>query len=235
MKKGIVLALSILTVVALAVWFNCNPYQQQDNSSSLNVLDESNGTRLTISCTLDINGTTYDLGGAAITQASGNPLGDGSQAESQSPIARITNGTLKNGSITPPSADGVHLMGGTATLTAVSCSDIGEDYCTVKKSGTYTVSNLTANNGEDKLFQCNDLCTITYSGIKASGFSKAVRQNGGKTWKMTCYFNSSTLNNASECLWRSDSSSTTFFYRSITSNLAQSSMFGTQADPDELR
>jgi pectate lyase C len=114
-------------------------------------------------------------------------------------------------------------MGGTATFTGISCSDIGEDYVTVKKHGTYTVSSFTANNGEDKLFQCNDLSTIIYSGITASGMSKAIRQNGGKTWKMTAYLTGCTYNNASECLWRSDASSTTFFYRNITSNLAQSS------------
>jgi pectate lyase C len=219
MKKTSIILL-VLCIAALSVWFACNPFTQSDKSS-FDVLDDSNGARLTISCTIDVNGSTYDLGGQTVTQASGNPLGDGSQQESQSPFFRITNGTVKNGTIAPPAADGNYFMGGTATFSSVSCSDIGEDYVTVKKPGTYTVSNLTANNGEDKCFQINDLCTITYQSVTNNGASKHVRQNGGKTWKCTVYSISESVQNMSECVFRSDATATTFFYRSLSTNCSR--------------
>jgi hypothetical protein len=103
MKKTSIIAL-VLCIVALSVWFACNPMVQSEKTS-FDVLDDSNSARITISCTIDVNGSTYDCGGAAVTQASGNPLGDGSQQESQSPFFRVTNGTVRNGSITPPAAD----------------------------------------------------------------------------------------------------------------------------------
>src|SRR4030042_1555726 len=153
MKKGIILVLSALVIVSLMVWFSCNPFQKEDKASNLNVLDESNGTRLTITCTIAVSGSTWDGGGQTII-CSG--MGDGSQSA-------------------------------------------------------------------DKLFQINDLCTITYSSISASGMSKMVRQNGGKTWKCTIYINGASLSGISEAVVRSDSTSTSVRWRSITANIAQSS------------
>jgi pectate lyase C len=228
MRKAGFIILSIVFIFALIVWFGCNPFQEKTSTEpKFNVFEETSGTRLTISCTLIVNGSTYDLGGAALVQAAGNPLGDGSQQESQAPMATVANGTLKNGSITPPAADGIHFYGGTATITGVNCSDVGEDYVSVKSQGTYTMSSLTCANSEDKMCMINDLCTITYSSVTANNMSKFSRQNGDKTWKATVYINGCTINGFSEAIGRSDSTTTTFFYRNITSSTPSSSWWYT--------
>src|SRR4030042_44077 len=210
MKKGIILVLAALVIVSLMVWFSCNPFQKESNASNLNVLDESEGTRLTITCTIAVNGSTWDGGGQTII-CSG--MGDGSQSESQDPVFTITNGTVRNGQIGAPACDGLHFKGGNSTISSVRVPDVGEDACTVKSSGTYTVSSFTGNQSADKLFQINDLCTITYSSISASGMSKMVRQNGGKTWKCTIYINGASLSGVSEAVVRSDASSTSVRWR----------------------
>jgi len=222
MKKWLVIILSVLFIAALAVWFSCSPFTQAKTDTSMDVLDESGATRLTISCTVDVTGT-YDLGGQSVTQSG---LGDGSQSESQSPLFRIYGGTLTNGRINPPAADGCHFMGG-GTVNAVSCSDIGEDYCTVKKSGGGTVSNFTANNSEDKTFQVNDTGTFNITSVNTSNASKFVRQNGGKTWCMTVRSSGCNVQNMSECVFRSDASCTTFYYRSLTTNCSRIAYDGT--------
>jgi pectate lyase C len=219
MRKGAIIFLSIIFAFALIVWFSCNPFQEKTSTNpEFNAFDELNGTRLTISCTINVNGSTYDLGGQAVVQASGNPLGDGSQAESQQPFFRITNGTLKNGSITPPAADGLHFFGGNATIQSVNCSDVGEDYITVKAVGTYYVNSLTANSAADKFIQVSNLCTITFTSVSTTGSGKFCREYGGMTWKMTSYANGCTANNMSECVFRSDATVSTFFYRNLTTN-----------------
>jgi len=220
MKKGIIFVVAALVIVSLMVWFSCNPFQKETKSSNLNVLDESDGTRLTITCTIAVNGSTWDGGGQTII-AQG--MGDGSQSESQDPIFTITNGTVRNCTIGAPACDGLHFMGGSATISSVRIPDVGEDACTVKRSGTYNVSSFTGNSSADKLFQINDLCTITYSSISASSMGKMVRQNGGKTWKCTIYINGASLSGVSEAVVRSDSTSTSVRWRSISCNLAQSS------------
>ncbi|MBN2546986.1 MAG: pectate lyase [Spirochaetes bacterium] len=207
-------------IVSLMVWFSCNPFNKEDKASSINVLDESDGTRLTISCTIAVNGSTWDGGGQTI-YASG--MGDGSQSESQDPIFTITNGTVRNCTIGAPACDGIHFKGGNATVSSVRVPDVGEDAITVKSQGTYNVSSFTGNSSEDKLFQINDLCTITYSSISGSGMGKMCRQNGGKTWKCTIYINGANLSGVKEAVVRSDSTSTSVRWRSISCNLAQSS------------
>lgn len=218
-KKGFIITLTAIAIVSLMVWFSCNPYNKNDNSSDLNVLDESIGTRLTITCTIEVNGSTWDGGGQTI-YASG--MGDGSQAESQDPIFRITNGTVTNCTIGAPACDGLHFYGGNASISSVNIPDIGEDAVTVKRAGTYSVSNCTMNQGADKLYQINDLCTITYSSIRASTIGKMVRQNGGTSWKCTIYINGATLSGVGEAVVRSDATTTSVRWRSITCNLPQS-------------
>ncbi|MBN2545290.1 MAG: pectate lyase [Spirochaetes bacterium] len=222
MRKGSFILLSILIITALVFWFSCNPFNKEKSSTldKINVLDSSGGTRLTITCTIIVNGSTWDGGGQTII-ASG--MGDGSQAESQDPIFDITNGTVRNVTIGAPACDGIHLEGGNSTISNVKIPDVGEDACTVKKPGTYNVSSFTGNSCEDKLFQINDLCTITYTSISANGMSKFCRQNGGKTWKCTIYINGATLSGISEAVVRSDSTTTSVRWRSITANIAQSS------------
>ncbi|MBN2544763.1 MAG: pectate lyase, partial [Spirochaetes bacterium] len=190
MKKGLILLLAAAVIVSMIVWFSCNPFNKDEKSSSLNVLDESDGTRLTISCTIAVNGSTWDGGGQTI-YATG--MGDGSQTESQDPIFTITNGTVRNCTIGAPACDGIHFYGGNATVSSVKIPDVGEDAISVKAVGTYNVTTFTGNASEDKLFQINDLCTITFTSITGSGMGKMVRQNGDKTWKMTCYINGANI------------------------------------------
>jgi len=222
MRKGSVILVSILIITALVFWFSCNPFNKEKSpaTNNINVLDSSDGTRLTITCTIAVNGSTWDGGGQTIT-CSG--MGDGSQQESQDPVFTITNGTVTNCTIGVPACDGLHFYGGTAAISNVNIPDIGEDAATVKKPGTYTISNFKAYNGADKLFQINDLCTITFSSITASTVGKFCRQNGDKTWKCTIYINGATLSGVGEAVVRSDSTTTSVRWRSITCNLAQSS------------
>ena len=221
MKKGSLVILSILCLAAL-VWFGCNPFQQETGSANtnLNVLDENGGSRLTISCTIAVNGTTWDGGGQTIN-ATG--MGDGSQSESQDPIFTITNGTVRNCTIGSPACDGIHFKGGNGNVSNVRIPDVGEDAMTVKEQGTYSVSSCILNSSEDKLFQINDLCTITYSSITGSGMGKFCRQNGGKTWKCTIRIDGANISGVKEAVVRSDSTSTSVRWRSISCNLAQSS------------
>jgi len=214
MKKWSLIVLSVIFVVALSVWFSCNPLTQ-DKTTSYDVLDESGSARLTITCTIAVNGATWNGGGQTIV-ASG--LGDGSQTESQDPIFTITNGTVTNVTIGAPACDGIHFKGGNSTVSSVRVPDIGEDIVSVKGPGTYTVSSSFFDKGEDKCFQINDLCTITVNSTTGSNMGKFCRQNGGKTWKMVMYANSVTANNCSDAVFRSDASGSTFFYRSLTTN-----------------
>ena len=187
------------------------------SSENLNVLDEIG--RINISSTIDVNGTTWDGSGKVIYA---NGMGDGSQSENQDPIFNVTNGTVTNVTIGFPACDGIHLMGGNCTVSNIVIPDVGEDALTVKKPGTYVVSNFTAHNSEDKLFQINDLCTITYQNIVGNGMGKFCRQNGGKTWKCVIYINGIDINGVDEAVVRSDSTLTTVYYRNISCNLSSS-------------
>jgi len=225
MKKRNFLIIAALCVAALAIWFSCNPFQaESDSASSLNVMDVDSSARLSISCTIVVNGGTWNGGGQTINQTG---LGDGGQGESQSPVLTVANGTITNFTIAAPAADGMHFMGGSATISSVSVPDIGEDVVSVKKPGTYTVSNCSFANGEDKTMQINDLCTITENSVTANSSSKFMRQNGGKTWKMTSYCNNSTVNNMSECVFRSDASSSIFYYHNLSTNCSRIAYDGT--------
>jgi pectate lyase C len=219
MRKGAIIFLIMVFAFALIVWFSCSPFQGKNSTDTdFNVFDELSGTRLTISCTIYVNGVTWDGAGQTLVQAAGNPLGDGSQAESQQPFFRLTNGTIKNFTIQPPAADGMHFFGGNATMSGIYCSDVGEDLITVKGTGTFYVTNVTGNSAADKFIQVSNLCTITCTSVSTTGSGKFMREYGGMTWKMTSYANGCTANNMSECVFRSDASVSTFFYRSLNTN-----------------
>jgi hypothetical protein len=172
-----------------------------------------------ISTTIEVNGSTWDGGGQTVRQIAGNPLYDGPQCDGcEKPFFRITSGTVKNCTMAPPIANSIFLMGGNCTVDNVIAPDIDSNFVTVKKPGTYIVSNCTANNGEDKIIQINDLCTITTQNINVKSAGRFMRQNGAKTWKMTSYCNDCTIMDISSCIFRSDSTESTFFYRNLTTN-----------------
>ncbi len=162
-------------------------------------------------------GQTYNGNGNTII-AKG--MGDGSQDEDQKPIFKLENGAkLQNVIIGAPACDGIHMYGNN-TVTNVKCSDVGEDFFSVKggdsaNAGTITIDGGYANNGEDKIVQVNAPCTLKISNFSSDGMGKFCRQNGGKTWKMTLYLTNITLNNVKEAVWRSDSSSSVVYYRNL--------------------
>lgn len=185
---------------------------------SLIVVAAAQAATVTITSTIVVKaGQTYDGQGNTIV-AKG--MGDGSQNENQKPIFKLENGAkLKNVIIGSPACDGIHLYGNN-TVTNVKCADVGEDFFSVKggdsaNAGTITIDGGYANKGEDKIVQVNAPCTLKISNFSSDGMGKFVRQNGGKTWKMTLYLTNVTLNNVKEAVWRSDSSSSRVYYRNL--------------------
>jgi pectate lyase C len=215
MKKNVLIVLSILVMVALSLWFACNPFQQneKDVSAILNELDDSSGSKLVLSCTIQVNGSTFDANGE--TYDATNLF---NFSEALNPTFAVTNGTVKNAILIAPTVNGIFLFGGNCTVDNITASDVGEDIVTVKRPGTYIISNCTFNKSEDKIIQVNDLCTITTQNVKVDTSGRFIRQFGGKTWKMTSYSDNCTVMNMSECVFKSDSSVSTFFYRNLTTN-----------------
>ncbi len=136
-------------------------------------------------------------------------MGTGDQDESQDPVFRVENGgTLKNVIIGVPGVDGIHLYN-SATLDNITWTDVGEDACTVKSSGTYYISNISGYNGSDKFFQINAASTVTVSNAVIHTMGKALRQNGGTTFTINVSFDRCEIQDMDEGIFRTDSSSST--------------------------
>lgn len=158
-------------------------------------------------------GKTYDGGGVTI-KASG--LGDGSQDEDQKPIFKLMSGaTLKNVIIAAPGADGVHCYGNN-TVSGVTWQDVGEDALTIKGEGTFKITSCKFYKAADKVLQVNKKSTMTVTSCYADTMGKFIRQNGGTTFTCTWYLNGCTIKNASDCIARTDSSTTKLYYRNLT-------------------
>jgi Pectate lyase len=212
MKKGILIILSFLFILAVSVWFACNPMQQNGNASSnFSVLDDTGSARLTLYTSIIVNGSTWDGNGATLSAK----LYDG---ENSLPIFTITNGAVKNCTISSVTYDDGIWFSGNCSLDNVILTNVSEHAINVIKPGTSIVSNCTFNNSKDQVIMISDLCTITTQSLNADGGSKFIRQNGMKTWKMTSYCNDCTANNMVECIFRSDSPSSTFYYHNLTTN-----------------
>ena len=87
------------------------------------------------------------------------------------------------------------------------------------KAGDISKFNITdckTYKASDKVFQINAPCNFKMNNVYCDGFGKVVRQNGGTTWKCNIYFNGGTFKNGSECLARTDSSTTQVRYRNIS-------------------
>ncbi len=172
----------------------------------------------TITSTIVVKaGETYDGKGETIVAVG---MGDGSQDEDQKPIFKLEKGAnLKNVRIAAPGCDGVHCYGNN-TVTNVIWEDVGEDALTVKGEGTVTVNGGAAYSASDKVFQLNKACTFTVQNFTANTFGKVIRQNGGSTFKCTIYIDNCTFSNGSECIARTDSTTTQLYYRNMsTSNV----------------
>jgi hypothetical protein len=153
-------------------------------------------------------GEVYD--GKCMTFRASNALGDGTQAEGQKPIFIINNGTLQNVIIGNSAADGVHIEG-KATLKNIHWLDIGEDAMSVGSSvgGSPTVDLDCGSSaqGSDKTFQVNAVSTWTIRNFTAKTAGKFMRQNGSSTFKMTLTIDHCDIADMSECIYRTDSTS----------------------------
>jgi pectate lyase C len=132
-------------------------------------------------------------------------LGSGDQSEDQLPVFRVENGaTLKNVIIGKPGVDGIHLYN-SATLDNITWTDVGEDACTVKSSGTYYIRNIEGYNGSDKFLQINAASTLNLSNAIIHKMGKTLRQNGGTTFKINVTFDRCEIENMDEGIFRTDS------------------------------
>jgi pectate lyase C len=161
---------------------------------------------VTVHATILVSGTTFN--GNCTRYVAGPELGDGSQSESQKPVFKVVNGTLRNVVLGAPAADGIHTEGN-VTLTNVHWQDVGEDALTVKKSGTVTIDGGTAFNADDKVFQINAASTFTVRNFLARNGGKFIRQNGGTTFKVSMFIDRCDISVMGEAIARTDSSTTT--------------------------
>lgn len=167
----------------------------------------TSGPQTTVHETIRVTSGTYD-GGCQRFNA-GSELGDGSQSEGQDPIFRVENGaTLRNVVIGTNGADGIHTYNG-AVLDNIHWMNVGEDAMTIKSSGTTTVSNIEGYDADDKFFQVNAASTLNVTNCIIHRAGKALRQNGGTTYRINVSFNRCDINSMNEGVFRTDSSSST--------------------------
>ncbi len=156
-----------------------------------------------VSETIRVTSGTFDGGCRVYTATSA--LGDGSQSENQKPIFRVENGaTLKNVVIGHNGADGIHVYNG-ATLDNITWNDVGEDALTIKSSGTVIVRNIEGYNADDKFFQVNAPSTLHVSNCIIRNAGKALRQNGGTTYRIDVTFDRCDISGMKEGIFRTDS------------------------------
>ncbi|MGE5784977.1 MAG: pectate lyase [Myxococcales bacterium] len=141
-------------------------------------------------------------------RASKTALGPGDQSEDQKPVFRVNGGTLQNVILGASAADGIHIYGD-ATLKNVHWLDIGEDALTVKAASNLTIDCGSSNLGEDKTFQVNAASTIVIRNFTAKNAGKFMRQNGDTTFKMSVTIDHCDISNMDECIYRTDSSTST--------------------------
>lgn len=148
-------------------------------------------------------GETFDGKGQTFTASS--KLGDGGQSEHQKPLFELEDGaTLKNVVLGDNEADGIHTHGD-AKLDNVHWTDVGEDALTMKEGGRVEISNSSARNADDKIFQLNDDGTLILNNVQADNFGKLVRTNGGQQGDWDIQLNDVKATNGKHALVQSDS------------------------------
>ena len=167
----------------------------------------TNGAETVVHATIRVTSGTFDGGCRRFT--AGSELGSGDQAEGQDPVFRVENGaTLRNVVIGANGADGIHVHNG-GTIDNVRWLDVGEDALTVKTAGTVTIRNITGVNADDKFFQINAASTVNVSNCIIRNAGKALRQNGGTTFRINVTFDRCDINSMDEGIFRTDSSVST--------------------------
>ncbi len=158
---------------------------------------------VTVRETIRVTSGVYD--GKCQTFTPTSALGDGSQNESQKPVFKVENGaTLKNVIIGNNGADGIHLYN-SATLENITFHNVGEDAITVKSEGNYRLRNIEGYDADDKFFQINAACSFDVSNSIIHDAGKALRQNGGTTFKINVTFDQCEIQDMDEGIFRSDS------------------------------
>ncbi|MGY8531903.1 pectate lyase [Paracidovorax citrulli] len=145
-------------------------------------------------------GVQVDFKGARIK--AGPALGDGGQAEGQKPLIRMEPGS-SIANLELSGADGIHAMGD-AKLDRIKWADVGEDAFTMKGPGHVEVTNSSAFNASDKIFQLNAGGSLKLDNFTANTFGKAVRTNGGKDFPIDISVTRSSFRNGKEAVVRTD-------------------------------
>lgn len=199
------------------VWYNSNAASATPSGGGTTNPPPSGGSitgssctstgSTTVNATIRVTSGTYD--GGCRTHNAGSALGDGSQSESQDPVFRVENGaTLRNVIIGNNGADGIHTYNG-ATIDNVHWMNVGEDALTIKSSGTTTVRNIEGYDADDKFFQVNAASTLNVSNAIIHRAGKALRQNGGSTYRINVSFDRCDINSMGEGVFRTDSNVST--------------------------
>jgi pectate lyase C len=177
------------------------------------VTSASAATRYISTTIVVASGQVFDARGDTI-KASG--MGDGSQAEGQKAIIRLGSGsTARNAIIAAPGCDGVHYYGN-GTVEYVTWQDVGEDATTIKSGGSCYLKNSSGTSAYDKFGQANAASTWTFQGVRVNTCGKVIRQLGGSTFTAKFYYNGVTATNCKEAIGRTDTSTTRFYYRSLS-------------------
>lgn len=156
-----------------------------------------------VSETIVVSSGTFDGGCRVFTATSA--LGDGGQGEGQKPVFRVENGaTLKNVVIGQNGADGIHVYNG-AVLDNITWQNVGEDALTVKSEGNVTISNIEGYDAYDKFFQINAPTVLRVNNCIIRNAGKALRQNGGTTFKIDVAFDRCDISDMNEGIFRTDS------------------------------
>ena len=158
-------------------------------------------------------GATYDGQGNTIKAVG---MGDGGQGEGQKAFFQLSSGsTLKNVILSAPGVDGIHYYGN-GTVDNVTWQDVGEDATTIKSSGTCTLKNSRGSSAYDKFGQANAASTWTFQNVTETTCGKVIRQLGGSTFTCRFYYDTVRSDRCKEAIGRTDSSTTRFYYRSLT-------------------
>jgi pectate lyase C len=167
----------------------------------------TSGPEIVVRETIRVTSGVFD--GACRRYNAGPELGDGGQSEDQDPVFIVENGaTLRNVVIGPNGADGVHVRNG-ATIDNVHWLDVGEDALTIDSTGTTIVRNIEGYDADDKFFQINAASTLQVSNCIIHRAGKALRQNGGTTFRIDVSFDRCDLNTLDEGVFRTDSPNST--------------------------
>ena len=222
MKKISGYVLSILLFAFIIIWIGCFLDKQEnriDNNALLEVLDNSNGSRLSIACTIIVNGSTWDGNGMEIDATSLPPT---SKYLAPSPVFSVTNGTVKNVILTGKARQ-PFTLNGDCTVSDVTIDITSSDTAmfTNKNIGNLSFSNITINYGGGTSFRMKGGTTAVYQNIKSNQFFLISQYDALASTYYLDEIKSTNLhaNNIVEC---QNSADTTVYWRNITAEIPES-------------